>query len=161
MKRKLLTLMLVVMSTTIFGQTYDFSKITINGLELHEKYSEEELFSALGSTTNIAKTGVLSYVEYTFPNDDVIGMQASYFRLFSLSSINYALNDYLRLGDNISKLYEMGGTVSTDPSSKLIKYWRPQSDDPKYSDVSVMIRIDDSNMINEISCIAVVGIGAK
>ena len=134
------------------AQEYDFSRITVNGLELDKYYSRSQIIQALGEPdyiNNVIYTDfvycseVLSHEE---PSDDsslgrgetvveeyrdVFGFGKGSsdwkFSVFMLLSDRFAVNGYVRVGDHISKVRDMGGAVRNlsdeDGGGRL--YWKP------------------------------------
>ena len=132
------------------SQQYDFSTVSINGLELDRYYTREQLIDALG-VPDEEDDVVYSYFVYNStmvmapPSGDyslsdakavrnvvdefgfgsIYGQDSIKFCVFTLNSDKFAVNGYVRVGDPVSKVYDMGGSVrdikNTDGGGKL--YW--------------------------------------
>ena len=142
---------------------YDFSSVSINGLELDRYYTREQLIDALG-VPDEEDDVVYSYFVYNStmvmapPSGDyslsdakavrnvvdefgigsIYGQDSIKFCVFTLTSDKFAVNDYVRVGDHVSKVRDMGGTVkdtkNADGSRTL--YWTP----------AVLAFIEDGNL---------------
>ena len=142
---------------------YDFSTIRINGLELDRYYTREQIINALGKPDEEDDV-VYSYFVYNStivmapPSGDyslsdakavrnvvdefgfgsIYGQDSIKFCVFTLTSDKFAVNDYVRVGDHVSKVRDMGGTVkdtkNADGSGTL--YWTP----------AVLAFIEDGNL---------------
>ena len=142
---------------------YDFSTVSINGLELDRYYTREQLIDALG-VPDEEDDVVYSYFVYNStmvmapPSGDyslsdakavrnvvdefgfgsIYGQDSIKFCVFTLTSDKFAVNDYVRVGDHVSKVRDMGGTVkdtkNADGSGTL--YWTP----------AVLAFIEDGNL---------------
>ena len=155
-RKKLIGLptLLTACCLSLSAQEYDFSKITVNGLELDKSYSRSQIIQALGepdTEDNVIyhyfcySSEVLSHEE---PSDDSslgrgekrtriledeFGLSALSFSpdwkfsVFMLESDRFAVNGYVRVGDHISKVRDMGGAVRNfsdeDGGGRL--YWKP------------------------------------
>ena len=145
------------------SQQYDFSTVSINGLELDRYYTREQLIDALG-VPDEEDDVVYSYFVYNStmvmapPSGDyslsdakavrnvvdefgigsIYGQDSIKFCVFTLTSDKFAVNDYVRVGDHVSKVRDMGGTVkdtkNADGSRTL--YWTP----------AVLAFIEDGNL---------------
>ena len=132
------------------SQQYDFSTIRINGLELDRYYTREQIINALGKPDEEDDV-VYSYFVYNstivmapasgdfslsdaraamkvtdeFGFGGIYGRDSVRFCVFTLNSDRFAVNDYIRVGDPVTKVYDMGGSVrdikNTDGGGKL--YW--------------------------------------
>lgn len=131
--------------------TYNFSTVRINGLVLDKYYTIEQIIEALGEpdkednvvysylvyyTTKImtpASNRIESDFNIAKRISDGIGFGGIHgrdsvrFCVFTLNSDRFAVNDYIRVGDPVSKVYDMGGSVrdikNTDGGGNL--YWTP------------------------------------
>ena len=129
-------------------QQYDFSAIRINGLEVDKAYTREQIIEALGepsvedeygyyyftyistlvmapavdtSKTLKAAKEVADGFGYYLNEDDML-----VFQVFFINSDKYAINDYVRVGDLVSKVYDMGGrTMEGDERWGRRLYWAP------------------------------------
>ena len=153
-RKKLIGLpaLLTACCLSMSAQEYDF--ITVNGLELDKYYSRSQIIQALGepdTEDNVIyhyfcySSEVLSHEE---PSDDSslgrgekrtriledeFGLNALSpssnwkFCVFMLESDRFAVNGYVRVGDHISKVRDMGGAVRNfsdeDGGGRL--YWKP------------------------------------
>ena len=145
------------------SQQYDFSTIRINGLELDRYYTREQIINALGEPDEEDDV-VYSYFVYNstivmapasgdfslsdakavrnvvdeFGFGSIYGQDSIKFCVFTLTSDKFAVNDYVRVGDHVSKVRDMGGTVkdtkNADGSGTL--YWTP----------AVLAFIEDGNL---------------
>ena len=128
-------------------QQYDFSTIRINGLEVDKAYTREQIIEALGEPSIEDEHGYyyFTYIStlvmapavdttrtfraakevadgfgYIRKNGDTLR-----FQVFFITSDRFAVNDYIRVGDPVTKVYDMGGSVrdikNTDGGGKL--YW--------------------------------------
>ena len=132
------------------SKQYDFSQISVNGIHLHKYYTKEQLIDALG-VPDEEDDVVYSYFVYNStmvmapPSGDyslsdakavrnvvdefgfgsIYGQDSIKFCVFTLNSDKFAVNGYVRVGDPVSKVYDMGGSVrdikNTDGGGKL--YW--------------------------------------
>ena len=147
-----LPVLLTACCLSMSAQEYDFSRITVNGLELDKYYSRSQIIQALGEPdyiNNVIYTDfvycseVLSHEE---PSDDsslgrgetvveeyrdVFGFGKGSsdwkFSVFMLLSDRFAVNGYVRVGDHISKVRDMGGAVRnfSDEDGGGQLYWYP------------------------------------
>ena len=131
--------------------TYNFSTVRINGLVLDKYYTIEQIIEALGEPDKEDNVVYSYFVYYTTkimtPASNRIesdfniarrisdgigfggihGRDSVRFCVFTLNSDRFAVNDYIRVGDPVSKVYNMGGSVrdikNTDGGGNL--YWTP------------------------------------
>ena len=147
----------LMLSVPLMAQTegHDFSSVTLNGLSIYEPHTKAELFSVFGDpdrtddgvflydrvlpVSRAAGAGGLSSgFEARRTVTDEIGyyMQGDtlYIDAFFIYSDRIAVNGFVRVGDPVSKVYEMGGTTQEctwRDGSKYV-YWAP--DDPDNPD---------------------------
>ena len=140
-------------------QQYDFSAVRINGLEIGKFYTREQYLEALGGQPHresddayhflIYQTTMalapaadpeLSDIKKAETKYDLFGYSAwqgyegFYFASFFIHSDKYAINDYVRVGDPVSKVRDMGGTVmDVNYDGYKYLYWAPEGspDDPQ------------------------------
>ena len=132
------------------SKQYDFSQISVNGIHLHKYYTKEQLIDALG-VPDEEDDVVYSYFVYNStmvmapPSEDyslsdakavrnvvdefgfgsIYGQDSIKFCVFTLTSDKFAVNDYVRVGDHVSKVYDMGGkTMEEEDRSRI--YWAPE-----------------------------------
>ena len=158
---------------------YDFSAIRINGLEIGKFYTREQYLEALGGqpyresddayhfltykTTMVfapAADPELSDIRKAETKYDLFGYSAwqGYegfsFDSFFIHSDKYAINDYVRVGDPISKVRDMGGTVmDVNYDGYKYLYWAPEGspDDPQIEwGCYPRFGYDDNGIITEI-----------
>ena len=134
-----LTRLLALTATAAFAafsttaQEHDFSSVSINGLDTYKIYTREQIIEALGEPDeedNIIynylvyrTTMVMAPASGDFSLSDVkaarkvsdgigydyIGNDSVKICVFTLNSDRFAVNDYIRVGDHVSKVYDMGG----------------------------------------------------
>ena len=128
-------------------QQYDFSTIRINGLEVDKAYTREQIIDALGEPSIEDEHGYyyFTYIStlvmapavdttrtfraakevadgfgYIRKNGDTLR-----FQVFFITSDRFAVNDYIRVGDPVTKVYDMGGqTMEEEDRSRI--YWAPE-----------------------------------
>ena len=128
-------------------QQYDFSTIRINGLEVDKAYTREQIIEALGEPSIEDEHGYyyFTYIStlvmapavdttrtfraakevadgfgYIRKNGDTLR-----FQVFFITSDRFAVNDYIRVGDPVTKVYDMGGqTMEEEDRSRI--YWAPE-----------------------------------
>lgn len=160
-KRIILILAIIAIPVILHAQKQDFSDMTLNGLSLTEKYTKEEIFAVLGVPDKedqvihryfVYYRDTVTYVNPNNPSDEpityIITDEIGYdyyedtgecmISVFTISSDLIAFNDYIRIGDPISKVYEMGGTTlfSEYGRNKYRIHWAPDGVpvDHKYMD---------------------------
>lgn len=129
-------------------QQYDFSTIRINGLEVDKAYTRKQIIDALGepsiedehgyyyftyistlvmapavdtSITFRAAKEVADGFGYIRKNGDTLRFQVFF------TSDRFAVNDYIRVGDPVTKVYDMGGqTMEGDEKWGRRLYWAPE-----------------------------------
>lgn len=130
-------------------QQYDFSSVSINGLDTYKIYTREQITDALGEPDEEDNV-IYNYLVYrttmvTAPASgdfslsdvkaarkvsdgigyDYIGNDSVKICVFTLNSDRFAVNDYIRVGDHVSKVYDMGGkTLMEEDRSRI--YWAPE-----------------------------------
>ena len=162
MSRKSLKLTVVLaalmLSVPLMAQTegHDFSSVTLNGLSIYEPHTKAELFSVFGDPDRI-HDGMVFLYDRVLPVSraagagdlssgsearrtvtDEIGCvrqgDSIYIFSFFICSDRIAVNGFVRVGDPVSKVYEMGGATQEctwRDGSKYV-YWAP--DDPDNPD---------------------------
>ena len=128
--------------------TYNFSTVRINGLVLDKYYTIEQIIEALGEPDKEDNVVYSYFVYYTTkimtPASNRIesdfniarrisdgigfggihGRDSVRFCVFTLNSDRFAVNDYIRVGDPVSKVYNMGGSVrdikNTDGGGRIL-----------------------------------------
>ncbi len=159
------------------SKQYDFSQISVNGIHLHKYYTKEQLIDALG-VPDEEDDVVYSYFVYNStmvmapPSGDyslsdakavrnvvdefgfgsIYGQDSIKFCVFTLTSDKFAVNDYVRVGDPVSKVYDMGGkTLMEEDRSRI--YWAPEGspDEPWIEwDCYPAFYYDDNGIITDI-----------
>ena len=159
------TKILLFTATTVFtlsakAQDYDFSSIRINGLRLFREYTREQFIEALG-VPDIEDDVIYSYFVYkgvqpptltagnATPTDSkprhTVSDEFGYgscregrmqFLVFIIKTDRYAINDYVRVGDPVEKVFDMGGATVDFPDEDGggLLYWSPYHKDtiPEY-----------------------------
>ena len=128
---------------------YDFSSVRINGLEVDKAYTREQIIDALGEPSIEDEHGYyyFTYIStlvmapavdttrtfraakevadgfgYIRENGDTLR-----FQVFFITSDRFAVNDYIRVGDPVTKVYDMGGqTMDGDEKWGRRLYWAPE-----------------------------------
>lgn len=157
MKTKLFIIIFTFLYCAIFGQSNNATKITINGLEILRTYTNSQIFSALGNPDiilppelgdvdpndyeyrYIANNGLTN--DFSFSSEVFIG--------FVLRSSSFSLNNFIKVGDNLSKLSQMGGGITSGDGN--IKYWKPNTNDDRFADISVVFHYNNTNIITQIA----------
>ena len=128
---------------------YDLSSVSINGLDTYKIYTREQIIDALGEPDEednviynylvYRTTMVMAPASGDFSLSDVkaarkvsdgigydyIGNDSVKICVFTLNSDRFAVNDYIRVGDPVSKVYDMGGkTLMEEDRSRI--YWAPE-----------------------------------
>ena len=159
-------------------QQYDFSTVSINGLELDRYYTREQLIDALG-VPDEEDDVVYSYFVYNstmamapasgdfslsdvraarnvvddFGFGGIHGRDSVRFCVFTLNSDKFAVNGYVRVGDPVTKVYDMGGkTLEEEDRSRI--YWAPEGrpDEPWIEwDCYPAFYYDDNGIITKIA----------
>ena len=132
------------------SKQYDFSQISVNGIHLHKYYTKEQLIDALGvpdeeddvvysyfvhnSTMvmappsgdySLSDAKAVRNVVDEFGFGSIYGQDSIKFCVFTLTSDRFAVNDYIRVGDPVTKVYDMGGkTLMEEDRSRI--YWAPE-----------------------------------
>ena len=136
-----------VLSTT--AQEHDFSSVCINGLDTYKIYTMEQITDALGEPDeedNVVykylvyhTTMVMAPASGDFSLSDVraaknvvddfgysdVGKDSIKICVFTLNSDRFAVNGYIRVGDPVAKVYDMGGKTLEDNDRHRI-YWAPE-----------------------------------
>ena len=136
-----------VLSTT--AQEHDFSSVCINGLDTYKIYTREQIIDALGEPDeedNVVykylvyhTTMVMAPASGDFSLSDVraaknvvddfgysdVGKDSIKICVFTLNSDRFAVNGYIRVGDPVTKIYDMGGKTLEDNDRHRI-YWAPE-----------------------------------
>ena len=130
---------------------YDFSSVNINGLDTYKIYTREQIIEALGEPDEednviynylvYRTTMVMAPASGDFSLSDVkaarkvsdgigydyIGNDSVKICVFTLNSDRFAVNDYIRVGDPVTKVYDMGGqTMEGDEKWGRRLYWAPE-----------------------------------
>ena len=159
------------------SKQYDFSQISVNGIHLHKYYTKEQLIDALG-VPDEEDDVVYSYFVYNstmamapasgdfslsdvraarnvvddFGFGGIHGRDSIRFCVFTLNSDRFAVNDYIRVGDPVTKVYDMGGqTMEEEDRSRI--YWAPEGspDEPWIEwDCYPAFYYDDNGIITDI-----------
>ena len=157
-------------------QQYDFSSVSINGLDTYKIYTREQIIDALGEPDEednviykyfVYRTAmVMAPASGDFSLSDVkaarkvsdgigydyIGNDSVKICVFTLNSDRFAVNDYVRVGDPVSKVYDMGGkTLEEEDRSRI--YWAPECspDEPWIEwDCYPAFYYDENGIITEI-----------
>ena len=156
MKRSVIFTALSVLSSflcsiSLFAQTgfdsagqfegYDFSTFTINGLEMAgPEYTEQDIIRAFGQPDTVM-FDEFGYTYTYFFESDISSVQygnAAEITLYSkpkgpimtayVFDDKYIVNGFIRVGDHISKVYEMDGDFSNTQYHKNRAgaiFWRP------------------------------------
>ena len=155
---------------------YDFSSVSINGLDTYKIYTREQIIDALGEPDeedNVVykylvyhTTMVMAPASGDFSLSDVraaknvvddfgysdVGNDSIKICVFTLYSDRFAVNDYVRVGDPVSKVYDMGGqTLEEEDRSRI--YWAPEGspDEPWIEwDCYPAFYYDENGIITEI-----------
>ena len=146
---------------------YDFSSVSINGLDTYKIYTRADkednviykyfvyrttmvMAPATGdfslSDVRAAKKVTDEFGYYDDGNDSIK------ICVFTLYSDRFAVNDYIRVGDPVSKVYDMGGkTLEEEDRSRI--YWAPEGspDEPWIEwDCYPAFYYDENGIITEI-----------
>ena len=155
---------------------YDFSSVSINGLDTYKIYTREQIIDALGEPDeedNVVykylvyhTTMVMAPASGDFSLSDVkaakkvsdgigysdVGKDSIKICVFTLCSDRFAVNDYIRVGDPVTKVYDMGGKTLEEDDRRRI-YWAPEGrpDEPWIEwDCYPAFYYDDNGIITEI-----------
>ena len=132
-------------------QQYDFSSVSINGLDTYKIYTREQITDALGEPDEEDNVIYKYFVYHTTmvmapPSGDYslsdakavrnvvdelgysdVGKDSIKICVFTLNSDRFAVNDYVRVGDPVTKVYDMGGqTMEGDEKWGRRLYWAPE-----------------------------------
>ncbi|HIR72092.1 MAG TPA: hypothetical protein IAB96_00975 [Candidatus Coprenecus pullicola] len=157
-------------------QQYDFSSVSINGLDTYKIYTREQITDALGEPDEEDNVIYKYFVYHTTmvmapPSGDYslsdakavrnvvdelgysdVGKDSIKICVFTLYSDRFAVNDYVRVGDPVSKVYDMGGkTLEEEDCSRI--YWAPEgSPDEPWIEWGCYPRFyyDDNGIITDI-----------
>lgn len=155
---------------------YDFSSVSINGLDTYKIYTREQIIDALGEPDEednviykyfvYRTTMVMAPATGDFSLSDVraakkVTDEFGYYDdgndsikicVFTLYSDRFAVNDYVRVGDPVTKVYDMGGqTMEEEDRSRI--YWAPEGspDEPWIEwDCYPAFYYDDNGIITDI-----------
>ena len=130
-------------------QQYDFSAVRINGLDIDKIHTREQIIDALGEPDeedNVVykylvyhTTMVMAPASGDFSLSDVkaakkvsdgigysdVGKDSIKICVFTLCSDRFAVNDYIRVGNPVTKVYDMGGKTLEEDDRRRI-YWAPE-----------------------------------
>ena len=118
-----ITIVSIVLTTTLNAQEYDFSSQRLNGLEVGNFYTEEQFVEAFGEPDYIQVVihNYFVYVRNVTSSaaeriEDSIGFVSNKdgeYRIdtYFIFSDQIVFNDYIRVGDHVSKVFDMGGTT--------------------------------------------------
>ena len=121
-------------ATAQYTQQYDFSAVRINGLDIDKIHTREQIIDALGEPdeednviykyfvyhTTMVMAPASEPIENGFRAAENVTDDFGYYDdgndsikicVFTLNSDRFAVNDYIRVGDPVSKVYNMGGSV--------------------------------------------------
>ena len=130
----------IVQTITLDAQEYDFSSQRLNGLEVGKFYTEEQFVEAFGEPDyiQVVMHNYFVYVRNVTSSaaeriEDAIGFVSSKdgeYRIgpYFIFSDQIVFNDYIRVGDHVSKVFDMGGTTlecKNEDGSGYI-YWVPE-----------------------------------
>ena len=151
---KLISIAIVsfLLTDILDAQEYDFSTERLNGLEVRKFYTEEQFIEAFGEPDYIS-SAIHDYFVYerviTSPSpaavEDIVGGVAAEkitdgigfisnqdgeysIEVYTIRSDQIVFNDYIRVGDHVSKVFDMGGTTlecKNEDGSGYI-YWVPE-----------------------------------
>ena len=181
-KMSTLTRLLALTATATFAafsttaQEHDFSSVSINGLDTYKIYTREQITDALGEPDEEDNVIYKYFVYHTTmvmapPSGDYslsdakavrnvvdelgysdVGKDSIKICVFTLYSDRFAVNDYVRVGDPVSKVYDMGGkTLEEEDRSRI--YWAPEGspDEPWIEwDCYPAFYYDENGIITEI-----------
>ena len=135
-----ITIVSIVLTTTLNAQKYDFSSQRLNGLEVGNFYTEEQFVEAFGEPDYIQVVihNYFVYVRNVTSSaaeriEDSIGFVSNKdgeyrIEVYTIHSDQIVFNDYIRVGDHVSKVFDMGGTTlecKNEDGSGYI-YWVPE-----------------------------------
>lgn len=137
------------------SQQYDFSAVRINGLDIDKIHTREQIIDALGEPdeednviykyfvyhTTMVMAPASEPIENGFRAAENVTDDFGYYDdgndsikicVFTLNSDRFAINDYIRVGDPVTKVYDMGGKTLEEEDRNRI-YWAPEGspDDPQ------------------------------
>ena len=150
-----ITIVSIVLTTTLNAQEYDFSSQRLNGLEVGNFYTEEQFVEAFGepdyydvvahnyfvyertvaSPSPAAVGDIVGGAVAAEKIEDSIGYtsnnEGEYCIItYTINSDQIVFNDYIRVGDHVSKVFDMGGTTleckNEDGSGYIV--WGPFED---------------------------------
>lgn len=134
-------------AASLHSQDRDFSGIRLNGLDIYGQYTESEMIAAFGEPDDTGNA-VYGYFVYEHVSNvesvrgsgevktvrDEIGYDrdadTGKYRIavFFINSDRIELNGYIRVGDPVSKVSDMGGKTKevTERSGERRLYWVPE-----------------------------------
>ena len=155
---------------------YDFSSVSINGLDTYKIYTREQIIEALGEPDEednviykyfvYRTTMVMAPATGDFSLSDVraakkVTDEFGYYDdgndsikicVFTLYSDKFTINNYIRVENPVSKVYDMGGkTLEEEDRSRI--YWAPECspDEPWIEwDCYPAFYYDENGIITEI-----------
>lgn len=133
MKKILLLIAVFLLSVSVSAQTIVKDAISVNGLKVGERYTQEQFVQALGTPTKIEPPS--DDDEYPdawtyWYGKDLFYLFEGEFYGFELWSPAFVVNGLLRVGDPVSKVDQLGGVKRNKKmNSYQIVKWRPRYGD--------------------------------
>ena len=149
MKKLIFTIVCFTVGVMCFAQTNTVPQMDINGLIIGEHYTDAQMRAALGEPTRyrsqVSELGESRTYQYgPIDNYDLFRhSEMSGFNIFGVSTPKFTLfNGKLKVGDNISKVTQLGVVGRLEKKSPTEYYFYPQ-----YWDDPLVISVDANNVI--------------
>ena len=178
MKKLILLPIAVILCFVACKPKHNFKTISVNGLDFNEQYTPLEVLSALGEpntdTTIMMFDEFLSkdvqrypraYADiefpdttysYTYETNDVVDYidfdNNERLVYINIETTRFSINNFLKVGDNISKVEKMGGTLKRYDDDYI--YWKPTTDNTIYSELGLDIFHNEDNIITKLHIFA-------
>lgn len=127
--------------------------ISVNGLRVGEKYTNAYFVSVLGTPTKVdtpSKTDEYENAYTYYYGKDRFYLIGNEFYGFDLWTSAFAVNGLIRVGDNISKIDQLGGVKKSTQTTRVkVINWRP-SNSGLYEWASIYFYYNEDSIITSI-----------
>lgn len=124
MKKIIIILPLLFTLLSFYSQN---TALKVNNLEIGKVYTDAQIQNSLGTPTSIKLPSpddeVRNVTVYIYNNDAFLFMEGEFIS-FGLRDTTFAVNGFLKSGDCVSKVNQMGGIITTSESPDII-LWAP------------------------------------
>lgn len=153
MKALLIFLCSLFFASAALAQTIVKDAIVVNGLQVGERYTQEQIVKALGTPSKIvspSETDEYPNVYTFYYNQDRFYLIDGKLYGFELRTSAFVVNGSIRIGDAVSKVNQLGGCIEKRSTAlyPLIN-WRPTKEG-LYEWTSVSFYYNKHNVIDLI-----------